>query len=181
MTDAFEPREVRKPLKLLLIGHARHGKDTVAEVMRDSYGVSFESSSVFVGRHYVYPQMVKEGHPYSSFEECFEDRVNHRSAWFKLIRAQAGEGGTGVASALLKESDLYVGMRNRFEFQGCKSKGLFDAVIWVDGSQRKPLESHLSMELRPDDADYFLDNNGTEEELLENIQELMLKLNFEKV
>ena len=33
-------RPVRKP-KLLVIGHARHGKDTVSELLRDRHGFSF--------------------------------------------------------------------------------------------------------------------------------------------
>ena len=31
--------------KLLIIGHARHGKDTVAEILRDTHGYDFVSSS----------------------------------------------------------------------------------------------------------------------------------------
>jgi hypothetical protein len=30
--------------KLLVIGHGRHGKDTVCEMLRDHYGYTFESS-----------------------------------------------------------------------------------------------------------------------------------------
>jgi hypothetical protein len=40
----------RKP-KLLIIGHARHGKDTLAEKIRDRMDLAFTSSSVLSDRN----------------------------------------------------------------------------------------------------------------------------------
>ena len=39
--------ELKKALnvKLLVIGHKRHAKDTLAEIFRDKFGLTFESSS----------------------------------------------------------------------------------------------------------------------------------------
>jgi len=33
-------------VKLMIMDHARHGKDTVCEILRDTYGFTFESSSM---------------------------------------------------------------------------------------------------------------------------------------
>jgi translation elongation factor EF-1alpha len=40
--------------KLLVIGHGRHGKDTVCEMLRDDYGYTFESSSKFCSKFFIY-------------------------------------------------------------------------------------------------------------------------------
>ena len=40
--------------KLLVIGHGRHGKDTVCEILRDHYGYTFESSSQFCSKLFIY-------------------------------------------------------------------------------------------------------------------------------
>lgn len=166
-------------MRILLIGHARHGKDTVAALLSQHYGLAFESSSGFVGREFVYPWMKEAGYGYKSFEECFEDRVNHRRTWFKLIRHYAGESGTKVAESILEKNDLYVGMRNRFEFEACKKAGLFDTVVFIDAARRLPPESEESMELGKEDADYILDNNGSEEDLLVQVHKFMKQLTEE--
>jgi hypothetical protein len=43
--------------KLLVIGHGRHGKDTVCEFLRDDYGYSFESSSQFCSKLFIYDNL----------------------------------------------------------------------------------------------------------------------------
>jgi len=41
-------------LKLLIIGHGRHGKDTVCEILRDKYNLQvFESSSRFCSKRFI--------------------------------------------------------------------------------------------------------------------------------
>jgi hypothetical protein len=39
----------------MIMGHARHGKDTVCEILRDTYGFTFESSSMAAARYAIYP------------------------------------------------------------------------------------------------------------------------------
>lgn len=48
-------REPGKPRKIILIGHARHGKDTVAEMLANIYGLPFTSSSIFCADRVVLP------------------------------------------------------------------------------------------------------------------------------
>ena len=49
--------------KLLVIGHGRHGKDTVCEILRDKYGYSFESSSQFCSKLFIYEMLKKKYNP----------------------------------------------------------------------------------------------------------------------
>ena len=66
-----------------------------------------------------------------------------------------------------QKNDVYCGNRSREEVQAAREAGLFDYAIWVDASQRLPLEDASSISVTEADADFIIDNNGTEEELLE--------------
>jgi len=59
-----------------------------------------------------------------------------------------------------------------------KNAQVFDYAIWVDRSMHLPLESTDSMNLEEWMADYTIDNNGSMEGLLLNVQSLMKTLNI---
>jgi len=151
--------ERRKP-KLLVIGHARHGKDTAADMMKNLMDLDFTSSSVFVGQEAIWPQWGQER--YSTFKDMFEDRVNYRSTWANLILAYNTPDLSRTATEMLKDNDMYVGMRNKAELLVCKENQVFDYIIWVDASQRLPAEPKTSNQLVVEDADLLIDNNGPE-------------------
>ena len=164
----------RKP-KLLIIGHARHGKDTLAELIRDKMGLAFTSSSHFVGEECIWPVWGKER--YETFEAMFEDRVNYRKTWADLISAYNTPDKTRTAKTMLDRGyDMYVGMRRMDEFVACAQAKLFDHVIWVDGSQRHPPESSDSNDMVPGLADLYVDNNGPIENLHLFVELLQKKL-----
>lgn len=167
----------RKP-KLLIIGHARHGKDTFAELLRDKLGLAFTSSSRFVGEECIWPMWGKERYP--SFESMFEDRVNNRKVWADLISAYNTPDKTRTARTMLERGyDMYVGMRRMDEFVACAEAKLFDYVIWVDASKRLPPESAESNDMVPGLAHLYVDNNGPLESLHEYVDLLQKKLHDE--
>lgn len=159
--------ERRKP-RLLIIGHARHGKDTVAEMIRDTMGLKFTSSSVFVGQEAIWPMWGQERYP--DFEAMFEDRVNHRSLWFNLITAYNTPDKSRTGRTMLERGyDMYVGMRNVDEYKACIEAELFDEVIWVDRSQHLDPEPKDSMTLNESMATMIVNNNGDLSALKETI------------
>lgn len=162
--------------RLLIIGHGRHGKDTLAEILRDDYGLSFESSSDFVGRRAVWPMWGEDR--YSSYEAMFEDRVNHRELWSNLINAYNTPDLARTGREMIQElgHDMYVGMRDIREFNACMSAGIFDLVIWVDAEKRLPPEDNPKFTITKDKADIILDNNGDMEDLREGIVVLVRNL-----
>lgn len=164
---------------LLIIGHARHGKDTVAEMLRDQYGLTFASSSHFVAERCIWPTWGQER--YNSFEEMFEDRVNHRELWSNLINAYNTPDKARTGREMIQELnlDMYVGMRDRGEYEACMAQGVFSTVIWVDGSKRHPDENNPKMTMERSMAHYVIDNNGTLQDLEKNVAELVHKLNTE--
>lgn len=155
-------------MKLLIIGHARHGKDTVCEMLRLKHGYSFRSSSNYANEHVIYPAL-QPIYKYKSLEECYEDRVNHRRSWYNLIRAYNGMDPARLARDIISEYDIYCGLRHREEFVAAQQEGLFDYVVWVDRSKHISDEPSSSMTLTREDADIIIDNNGSLSELETNV------------
>lgn len=158
--------------KLLIIGHGRHGKDTVCEILRDTYGYSFESSSKFCSKLFIY-DMLKDKYGYKSEVECYDDRHNHRTEWYDAICAYNHKDGARLGKAIFSEHDIYCGLRNKKEYHAMKNTKVFDYVIWVDRSDHLPLEAKDSMTLEQWMADYTIDNNGSLENLTSNTKQLI--------
>lgn len=157
-------------MKIFVIGHGRHGKDTVGEVIRDMTGLTFESSSMFCAAHVVTPWLEKLGITYDSLEECYEDRVNHRVEWYNAIRAFNKDDESRLSAAIFDKFDMYVGIRSRIEFLA--SKHLSDLAIWVEAAERVP-QVDPTCKILKTDCDIIIDNNGTEEELIEKTERLL--------
>lgn len=156
--------------KLLVLGYARHGKDTVAEMLSEMYGFKFTSSSWFVAQEVLWDAWGCA--VYGSIEEMFEDRVNHRVLWMQMISAYNTPDKTMTAKTMLERGyDMYVGMRRLDELEACRDAGLFDHVIWVDRTKHVAPEIG-STDLQPKHADYILDNNGNLSDLDFNIRKM---------
>lgn len=162
-------------MKLLIIGHARHGKDTVAAMISESTGLTFKSSSQAASEIFLYDRLkVKYG--YSTPEECFEDRVNHRAEWHDLICDFNHYDKAALAKEILKKDDIYVGMRSSAEIKECLAQDLFDFVIGVY-DPRKPLEPKDSFNIDLwTDADFIIPNGGTLDDLRYKVVSLIGEL-----
>lgn len=160
--------------KLLILGYARHGKDTVAEMLRDDYGFNFMSSSEFVAREIMWDNWGVAVYP--TFEEMFADRVNHRTLWMQMISAYNTPDKTRTASTMVNRDgyDMYVGMRRLDELKACREARIFDAVIWVDRSQfLEPEIGSMDITMGNSNYDYLIDNNGSLEELKTKVEKLI--------
>ena len=153
-------------MKVLILGNGRHGKDTLAELFNQHFGLTFMSSSQASADFFLYNQL-KDKYGYTSSEECFEDRVNHRDEWYQAICNYNKDNRARLAQDILSRSNCYVGMRDKEEFNECVKQKLFDIIIWVDASKRLPLEPGTSFNINMSDADIIVENNGTFEEFVE--------------
>jgi len=163
-------------LKLMLIGYARGGKDTVADILVDTYGLRKEDSSRFAGKQVMLPYFESIGIHYADFEECYADRVNHRAEWFEQIKAYNTPDEARLAREIYAVSDIYVGIRRKEEFAAIKKEGLFQYSIWVDRSKHIAPEPTTSNTMTKDMADYVIDNNGTMGQLLNRTRNLYIDL-----
>lgn len=164
----------RKP-RLLIMGHARHGKDTVCELLRDDYGYRFTSSSMFCAEQVVLPAARSDRSMpfYADAQACFNDRSNHRKFWFDAITAYNTPDKSRLGREIFAEYDVYCGIRNADEFEALKLAGAFDFAIWVDASKRAPSEGTDSCTVTPNMADFVLDNNGPVEDLPTKLNNFM--------
>lgn len=154
--------------KLLILGNMRHGKDSFAELLNKHFGLTFKSSSQAATDIFLYDTL-KDKYGYTTPEECFEDRVNHRAEWKDLICHYNKDDRAKLAKEILKNSDCYVGMRDRAEINECMKQGLFDIIVWIDASDRLPLEPADSFDIDKSCADIIIENNGTFEEFKEKV------------
>lgn len=156
----FTPTETVGPTKILILGHGRHGKDTVAEILEGMLGFKFISSS-YACLHVIKPVLMaarpESYGMYTPDEEIYEDRINCRDLWKEAITLVNTPDKAHLTKLVLEQADMYVGMRCNEEFLA--SKDLFDLVIWVDAFERIP-ESDITMDIEFD-ASYMerVDNN----------------------
>lgn len=157
------------PPKFLILGHGRHGKDTLAEIWEEKFDMKFKSSSMVACRKVIMP-VLQEKYGYETVEECYEDRINHRQEWYDLICNYNSEDGSRLCREILHDdgNDCYVGMRSKRELEA--SRSLFDLIIFVDASERHPLEGGKSCTITKEDADVVITNNGTLEEFREKAE-----------
>lgn len=175
---ASAPR--RSKPKVLILGHARHGKDTVAEMLRDQHGYTFSSSSHFCAERVMLPYFnAQPGVGYADVNDCYADRVNHRATWFDQIKAYNTPDRSRLAREMLEENDLYVGMRSSDEFEAARS--LFDYVVWVDASGRgvapEPRDS-FDIDFHP--SMWLVRNDGTLEDLEAAVKRLAIIIQGDK-
>ena len=157
--------------KLLIIGSARHGKDTFAEMLKAQFGYSFKSSSEAAAEIFIYKEL-KDKYGYQTPNECFEDRVNHRAEWYDMICEFNRVDRAKLAKEIMKTSDIYVGMRDNAEIEECLSQKVFDLVIGVY-DYRKPEEDKSSFNINLwEKADIIIPNSGSLEDLLRRVKAL---------
>jgi hypothetical protein len=154
--------------KLCIIGSARWGKDSFSEILNEEFGYTFESSSQSAANIFLY-DLLKDKYGYTTPEECFDDRVNHRQEWYEAICEYNKEDKARLAKGILERSSMYVGMRDRNEIEECMKQGLFDLIIWVDASGRLPMEDASSFNIDKTCADIIVENNGTYEQFREKV------------
>ena len=163
-------------MKLNINGYGQHGKDTVAGLFTE-FGLSTINIS-----HEIAKDIMEELHtigPYESWEEAYEDRVNHRAEWYNFVRYKCEDDKTYYVRKALQLGDIYCGHRHWKEFYA--GRELVDATIWVDASRRGlPKEDPTSCELDPTDHDFVIDNGGTLAETLKQVRSVVTLINNRK-
>ncbi len=147
-----------KNISICILGHCRHGKDTMAEILNEEFGLTYKSSSMAAAEIFIF-NVLKYKYKYKTLKDCFEDRVNHRAEWHKLICDYNKNDKAKLAKDILNISNCYVGMRDTEEINECIKQGLFDLIIWVDASKRLPMEDSSSFNIDQSCADIIIENN----------------------
>lgn len=145
-------------MKYLILGHGRHGKDTVAEILREDFGISFQSSSRAACEIFIFQHLQDRGWEYEDLDDCYADRHNCREMWKELITGyNPPNDKSKLCREILEHNDCYVGMRCQLEYEA--SKSLFDHVLWVDALKRHPTDT--TMTIHRDESMIVIDNNSS--------------------
>jgi dephospho-CoA kinase len=157
--------------KLIIIGHGRHGKDTVCDILQRDYNFKFMSSSQFCNEKVLFP-VLSPIYGYTTLEECYNDRHNHRKEWYDLIAEHNSDDPARLGKELFSQFDIYCGLRRKEELEALTEQDVCDYIIWVDASKRLPPEDESSCTVTKDMSDYVIDNNEDYDSLLRNVKTL---------
>jgi hypothetical protein len=155
-------------VKILIIGHARHGKDTFAQLLCEATAnrLSFTSSSE-AALDAIWPAL-KLMTGLTDKVSAFASRHLHRDLWKELISLYNAADKSALCKKILKQSDIYVGMRCAEEFAA--TKNLFDFIFYIKADSRKPQEPSMHIPFDPKTM-LLIENNGSTEALRETAQQ----------
>jgi hypothetical protein len=157
--------------KILILGDARHGKDTLAECIERQFGYTHLSSSVAALDIFLFDQLKRKfGFQYKDKNEAYDDRIHQRDRWYDEICAYNKKDPTRLVKEILKRADIYVGLRSGDEVEAAIREELFDYVIGIY-NYRLPRESAASNTAYSYKyCDIVFNNNGT-------VRDLEIKVN----
>jgi hypothetical protein len=159
-------------MKIVVMGHARHGKDTVSNMLCKLRKLTFRSSSEILNEEIVF-NALQHKYNYKSPAECFADRVNHREEWFNLIVEYNTPDLARLGKLIFAGYDIYCGIRNRNELLALKSTGIVDHIVWVERPGFPP-EDATSCTVTQADADFVIYNKGNLFQLRDSVEQFAL-------
>lgn len=159
-------------MKILILGHGRHGKDTVAELLQKHAGLNFTSSSWACAE--VLKPVLDLANGERSVEEHYAERHQYRKLWQRLISLYNAADLSALTRLILSKCEVYVGMRSQREFDA--SHHLFDLILWVDASLRVDyVDPTMEIEYEPGLV-IPVRNHGTLEELEATVRDLAVSI-----
>jgi hypothetical protein len=148
-------------MKILVLGHAEHGKTTFAQMLAERLGCShIASSRAALGA--IWPALsVATG--IQDKEQAYRERGAHRALWKALIRLFNETDRTALTKRILRDYDIYDGMRDLDEYY--HSKEFFDFIFFVDAFGRNaPKDMSMAIPFDPRRM-VKVDNRGDKRQL----------------
>jgi hypothetical protein len=153
--------------KLCIVGHGRHGKDTIADWFDEwtdlvhPGSLSWFLATAMVGRREFPPGfdakvLAIEVDPFSVVRRLWNRRHDDREFWKAYgTRLREREPGILIKTAL-GHGDMVVGCRDKAEIDYLRSENLVDLIIWVE---RAGFEKDPTIEFGPEVADIVILND----------------------
>lgn len=150
------------------------GKDHLAQRLMQDLGLTFESSSYFAAKHFIFDKL-KDEKGYSDISECFLDRHSEgmRQVWYNLICDFNKSDLTNLSTAIFSEHPIYVGIRSGDELLAAKQKWPDLLCIWVNADKRVEPELTNSCTVTEEMCHISITNNGSLEEYDKKIDKLI--------
>lgn len=109
-------------MKLIINGHAQHGKDYLADVASKEFGLVKLNASMWFAETVLMPAFPGM---YPCVEAAYLDRVNHRDLWYQMMRLGDWQ------EKFMLHSDIFCGHRNIVEHQEMVASGDY-LRVWVE-------------------------------------------------
>ncbi len=151
-------------MKIAICGMARSGKTTASKWITENTSLRYSRSTSEAAAQLVYDTIKASSKPcwYRNVRDAWNDRVNRRAQWARIIWDYNQPSGTRLYEEMLEQGeDILDGIRKSSELKACRD--LLDLSIWI--SRPNTHESNASCEIQAVDCDITIHNNGTLEEL----------------
>lgn len=116
-------------MKLIINGHAQHGKDFLADLLAKELGMRKLNASMFFAETVMLRTFPGQ---WTCAEDCYLDRVNQRKLWYQMMRHGDWQ------KRFMEISDIFCGHRNISEHVEMCRKGQY-LRVWVEW-EGKPAE-----------------------------------------
>ena len=151
MVAAAEGEETVAPVKILIVGHSRAGKDEVAWRLARHLGVRNGGA---MSRHMAHHVAGVLGCLPS---DAYRDRHQHRMRWRQIIDDYRREDPARILREMFQTAEVVCGVRARAEFEAGRKEGFFDLAVWIENPRVPP---DPTLELTAEDCDRVLVNDG---------------------
>jgi len=158
-------------MKVLIIGASGHGKTSVASHVAAILRCKHIDASAFAAGYFMFEVFGTLGIEYKSVEACHADRHSHYALWRECIKAFNNDDKGNLVREVLKESDIYTGIRSQKVYD--EVKGLFDIILYVYAGARV-MGDDSGFEVKYDrDEMVLLHNNGPFNDTKDAIREVL--------
>lgn len=145
-------------MKILVVGHAQHGKDTVCEEIAAATGLdNAGTTSVYLARFVAERDGVSEAEAYANRRRSEADRQKWRAIGDEI---RATDPALLVRMAFAA-GDVSGGCRGLPEIRAVRNEGIANLIVWVDAFPR--VGPDITMEFGKEWADVILDNSNGDE------------------
>lgn len=118
--------------RILIIGNAKEGKNKVAHIINETYGIKYLSRSK-AALKFVY-EILKDILEYKDEKECYLKRIEDNDYWEYIIDKYNNKDKARFTKEMLMDCQCRVGMTDIKEFMACR--GLFDIIVWVHSCRK---------------------------------------------
>lgn len=146
--------ETKNCPKLLIVGYGRHGKDHAAEALSVITHLRYGGSTSWAAL----PDMSAHlgVHPQIAWER--RHLPGNRKIWYDHCNELRSKDPLTLVRRVLACADIVCGIRDKVELQACRESGIFEKIIWVDASLRRP-EVDSTVTFHREDCDLVVYNN----------------------
>lgn len=157
-------------MKMIINGHAQHGKDYLAAAVAQELGMRHLTASMWFAEKHMMPAFPGK---WSCVEEAFQDRKNRRTLWYEMMRVDAPNWQLDF----MEHSDIFTGHRSVSEHNQMR-QAMGDGVLsifveWKGRIWENPASCEWQDENTiADHHDMWLTHNGHgTERMIRRIQE----------